>query len=100
MKFECFTSVNPGTTKMNWDQIKNNWNEVSDKIKLTWGKLSEDDITAIAGQRDQFACLLQERYGYEQENAENAVDQFAKRLEIHAEALDTVPMPSSASSQI
>ena len=80
---------------MNWDQIKNNWTEVSDKIKLTWGKLSEDDITTIAGQRDQFARLLQERYGYEQENAENSVDQFAKRLDIHAEALDSVPVTSN-----
>jgi uncharacterized protein YjbJ (UPF0337 family) len=80
---------------MNWDQIKNNWTEVSDRIKLTWGKLSEDDITTIAGQRDQFARLLQERYGYEQENAENAVDQFAKRLDIHAEALDSVPVTSN-----
>ena len=57
---------------MNWVQIKTNWNEVSDKIKLTWGKLSDDDITAIAGQRDQFVRLLQERYGYEQDKAESA----------------------------
>jgi uncharacterized protein YjbJ (UPF0337 family) len=75
---------------MNWHQIKNNWNEASDKIKLTWGKLSDDDITMIAGQRDQFVRLLQERYGYVQENAENAVDQFAERLEIPTEALDSV----------
>jgi len=80
---------------MNWDQIKDNWNDVSDKIKLTWGKLSEDDITTIAGQRDQFARLLQERYGYEQESAEKAVDQFALRLDIRAEALDSVPRAAS-----
>lgn len=65
---------------MNWDQIDNNWNEVSDKIKLTWGKLDEDDITAIAGQRDPFVRVLQERYGYEKEIAENAVDDFANAL--------------------
>jgi len=65
---------------MNWDQIDNNWIEVSDKIKLTWGKLDEDDITAIAGQRDLFVRVLQERYGYEKEIAENAVDDFANAL--------------------
>lgn len=65
---------------MNWDQINNNWNEVSDKIKLTWGKLDEDDITAIAGQRDPFVRVLQERYGYEKEIAEHAVDDFANAL--------------------
>ena len=65
---------------MNWDQIKCNWKEVSDRIKLTWGKLSEDDLTAIAGQRDQLTGLLRERYGYERANAENKVDQFAQAL--------------------
>ena len=65
---------------MNWDQIKCNWKEVSDKIRLTWGKLSEDDLTAIAGQRDQFVDLLQERYGYGKVSAENTVDQFAQAL--------------------
>jgi uncharacterized protein YjbJ (UPF0337 family) len=71
---------------MNWDQIKNNWNEVSDKIKLTWGKLSDDDITSIAGQRHPFARLLQERYGYDEENAENVVDEFAKALNLQVES--------------
>ena len=27
---------------MNWDQSKCNWKQVSDKIKLTWGKMSEE----------------------------------------------------------
>lgn len=65
---------------MNWDQNKNNWKAVTDKIKLTWGKLSEDDITEIAGQRDQLAGLLQERYGYDKVEAENKVDHFAQTL--------------------
>ena len=65
---------------MNWDQIEGNWKEVCDKIKLTWGKLSEDDLTAIAGQRDRFARMLQERYGYDQVVAVNAVDQFAELM--------------------
>ena len=65
---------------MNWDQIKVNWKAVSDKIKLTWGKLSEDDLTAIAGQRGQLVVLLQERYVYTKAVAENKVDQFAQGL--------------------
>ena len=84
---------------MNWVQIKTNWNEVSDKIKLTWGKLSDDDITSIAGQRDQFVRLLQERYGYEQDKAESAVDHFAQRLDIRAEPLGSLPMASNTSSE-
>jgi uncharacterized protein YjbJ (UPF0337 family) len=65
---------------MNWDQIKRNWNEVSDRIKRTWGRLSEDDLTAIAGRRDLLAGLLQERYAYAKVVAENKADQFARGL--------------------
>ena len=75
---------------MNWDQIKVNWTVVCDKIKCTWGKLSEDDLAAIAGQRDRLAGLLQERYGYEKEVAENKVDEFALGLNPRSEALHAV----------
>ena len=65
---------------MNWDQIKSNWKAVSDSIKRTWGKLSEDDLAEIAGQRDLLSSLLQRRYGYAKVDAENKVDRFAQRL--------------------
>jgi uncharacterized protein YjbJ (UPF0337 family) len=69
-----------GVTTMNWDQIKCNWIQVCDKIKLTWGKLSEDDLAAIAGNRDLLSGMLQQRYGYATVLAETKVDDFAQRL--------------------
>ena len=75
---------------MNWDEIKANWTAVSDKIKCTWGKFSEDDLTAIAGQRDRLAGLLRERYGYEKAVAENKVDQFALGLSSQSQASHAV----------
>jgi uncharacterized protein YjbJ (UPF0337 family) len=65
---------------MNWDQIKSHWKQVSAKIKVTWGKLSEDDLNKVAGNREQLARLLQERYGYESVQAEERVDAFAQGL--------------------
>jgi len=65
---------------MNWDLIKCNWKQVSDKIKLTWGKLSEDDLAAIAGKRDLLSDLLQQRYGYAKVEADTKVDEFAQGL--------------------
>ena len=65
---------------MNWDQIKSNWKQVCDKIQVTWGKLSEDDLTAIAGRREQLTGCLQERYGYARAMAEKKVDDFAQGL--------------------
>jgi uncharacterized protein YjbJ (UPF0337 family) len=69
-----------GVTTMNWNQIKSNWIQVCDKIKVTWGKLSEDDLAAIAGNRDLLSDMLKQRYGYATVLAETKVDDFAQRL--------------------
>jgi len=58
---------------MNWDQVKGN-------VKEKWGKLTDDDLTTIAGKRDQLAGKLQERYGYGREQAERELDEFARTL--------------------
>jgi uncharacterized protein YjbJ (UPF0337 family) len=65
---------------MNWDQIKGNWKEFTGKVKEKWGKLTDDDLTAIAGKRDQLAGKLQQRYGVAKEDAERQVDEFTKSL--------------------
>lgn len=65
---------------MNWDQIQGNWKQLTGKFKEKWGKLTDDDLTVIAGKRDQLAGVLQERYGYAKEQAENVLDEFTKAL--------------------
>ena len=61
---------------MNWDQVKGNWKQLTGKVKEKWGKLTDDDLTAAAGQRDQLLGRLQERYGYAKEQAEKELDDF------------------------
>jgi uncharacterized protein YjbJ (UPF0337 family) len=65
---------------MNWDTLQGNWMQVKGKIKEKWGKLTDDDLTAINGKRDQLAGKLQERYGYAKEKAEKELDEFANKL--------------------
>lgn len=55
---------------MNWDQVKGNWTQFQGKVKEKWGQITDDDLTAINGRREQLAGKLQERYGYEKERAE------------------------------
>ena len=66
---------------MNWDRIKGNWKQFTGKVKEKWGNLTDDDLTVIAGKRDQLAGKLQERYGYGKEQAEKELDEFAKTLD-------------------
>jgi uncharacterized protein YjbJ (UPF0337 family) len=45
------------------------------------GQTTDDDLTTIAGQRDQLAGKLQERYGYAKDQAEKEMDAFSRSLE-------------------
>ena len=58
---------------MNEDTIKGNWNQIKGKVKEQWGKLTDDDMTVIAGKRDQLVGRLQERLGVAKDEAEKQV---------------------------
>lgn len=61
---------------MNWEQIKGNWKQAKGELKVQFGKLSDDDITRIAGERDKLVGRLQELYGISREEAEQRVDRL------------------------
>jgi len=66
---------------MNWDQIAGKWKQTVGKAKEKWGKLTDDDLTAINGKRDQLVGKIQERYGIVKEAAEKQVDEFVRSYE-------------------
>ena len=55
---------------MNWDKIEGNWKQATGKAKEQWGKLTDDDLTVVAGRRDQLSGKIQERYGVAKDEAE------------------------------
>jgi uncharacterized protein YjbJ (UPF0337 family) len=63
---------------MNWDEIAGKWKQSVGKAKEKWGKLTDDDLTAINGKKDQLVGKIQERYGIAKEAAEKQVDEFAR----------------------
>jgi uncharacterized protein YjbJ (UPF0337 family) len=65
---------------MNWDQIAGDWKQITGKVKEKWGKLTDDDLTTIAGKRDQLAGILQQRYGYAKDQVEKELDEFTRAL--------------------
>ena len=54
---------------MNWDTIEGNWKQLTGQAKAQWGKLTGDDLSQIAGRRDQLVGKIQERYGVAKEDA-------------------------------
>jgi uncharacterized protein YjbJ (UPF0337 family) len=65
---------------MNWDRIEGNWKQFTGKIREKWGKLTDDDLTAIAGKKDQLVGRIQQRYGIEKDQAAKDLDDFTRSL--------------------
>jgi len=65
---------------MNWDQIAGNWKQMNGKLKEKWGKLTDDDLIAAAGIRDQLVGKIQTRYGIAKDAAESQIDEWAKTM--------------------
>jgi uncharacterized protein YjbJ (UPF0337 family) len=59
---------------MNWEQIRGKWTQAKGELKTRWGKLTDDDLTHIDGERDKLVGRLQELYGIYKEEAERQVD--------------------------
>lgn len=61
---------------MNWDQAAGKWNQMKGSVKERWGKLTDDDLTVISGNRDRLLGKIQERYGVTKEKAEQEISQW------------------------
>ena len=61
---------------MNEDIIKGQWNEIKGEVKERWGKLTDDDLMQISGQKDKLVGALQKKYGYSKDEAEDEYKSF------------------------
>jgi uncharacterized protein YjbJ (UPF0337 family) len=65
---------------MNEDKIKGQWKQLSGTLKSKWGKLTDDDLAIVDGNRKYLAGKLQERYGIAREAAEKQLDDFSRTI--------------------
>ena len=61
---------------MNSDTLQGKCKQAKGAIKERWGKLTDDDIDIINGQRDQLVGRVQERYGVAKDQAQKQVDEW------------------------
>jgi uncharacterized protein YjbJ (UPF0337 family) len=64
---------------MNNDRIQGTWDQVRGNVQKMWGKLTNDDLDVIEGDRKLLAGKIQERYGVAQDEAEKQVDEWNMR---------------------
>lgn len=58
---------------MNRDRLEGRWKQLKGRVKEQWGKLTDDDLDVIAGQRDQLLGRIQQRHGLAREEADRQV---------------------------
>jgi uncharacterized protein YjbJ (UPF0337 family) len=63
---------------MNWDRIEANWKQFLGTAKHKWDKLSEDQLQATAGRREQLARSIEQAYGITIEAAQRQIDQWLR----------------------
>jgi len=72
---------------MSWDNIESRWAWLHASAKQRWKRLSDEDLNAIAGNRDKLAASIREAYGLRKDQVEVQVMAFEV---FHAENATTV----------
>ena len=61
---------------MNKTILRGKWRRMQGNLKSEWGRLTDNDRRTLDGKIDQMVGLFQERYGYTQERAAQAVTHY------------------------
>ena len=83
---------------MNSDQFEGKWKQLKGNVKQRWGKLTDDDVTALSGKKDELIGKLQERYGITREQAQKEADDWAAAANADMDATTTGTHSRTAST--
>jgi uncharacterized protein YjbJ (UPF0337 family) len=64
------------------DPLVGHWEDLRHQLRSWWDRLTEVDLAQIGGQRDRLISVLQQRYGYTRERAQQEMD---RRLQEYGE---------------
>jgi len=65
---------------MNNDILKGKWKQFTGEAKKQWGKLTDDKLDQIDGDREKLIGEIQENYGVARDEAEKQVKEFEDRM--------------------
>jgi len=65
---------------INNNVIEGKWKEIRGQAKVWWGKLTDDDLEQVSGNIDKLTGLLQKKYGYTVQQAQEEIEKRTKDL--------------------
>ena len=69
---------------MNTDIFEGQWRQMRGELRSWWGRLSDNDFETIAGKKDRLIGMLQEKYGYTREAAQQEMDRHFREYDDRA----------------
>lgn len=72
----------PVDNNSTWNRIQGNWTQFTGLVHRQWGKLTNDDLAQINGNRELLAGKIQNRYGIAQSEAQRQVDEWTRSLNL------------------
>jgi uncharacterized protein YjbJ (UPF0337 family) len=59
--------------------LKGKWMQIKGSVREKWGQLTDDDVDRVSGSAERLVGVIQERYGYAKQRAEDEVDAWLAR---------------------
>ena len=59
--------------------LKGKWMQIKGSVREKWGQLTDDDVDKVSGSAERLVGVIQERYGYAKQQAEDEVDAWLAR---------------------
>ncbi|MEL6913954.1 MAG: CsbD family protein [Pseudomonadota bacterium] len=65
---------------MTADALKGKWKEMKGKLRTEFGELTDDELEAVKGDREQLEGLIQKRYGKAKAEISRMIDEIEKAV--------------------
>ena len=59
--------------------LKGKWMQIKGSVREKWGQLTDDDVDRVSGSAERLVGVIQERYGWAKQKAEDEVDAWLAR---------------------
>jgi uncharacterized protein YjbJ (UPF0337 family) len=66
---------------MKWDQIEADWKNFKPQASTQWKKISDEQLSAIAGKREKLSAKIQEVYSVNKDEAEKQIKAFEDKAQ-------------------
>ncbi|NEN84286.1 CsbD family protein [Paenibacillus elgii] len=61
---------------MDTNVLKGKWRQLKGEAQKQWGKLTDDDLDVVNGEKEKLLGKLQEKYGHTKEAAQEEYDRW------------------------